>query len=446
MLILQTQQITVKTKYLVNNNGTLMFQRRIPLGLRKFFQYKQHIRIKLTGKQGSMVAEVMRHARDTDAMFNDLRSKSGINRTEAEAEALLAYYGLRPGSGNEKDRSPNGYDDQPQLIDFNEYLTYRKDKGALTDTDELAKLLLTKPMPLMLSKCLDVYFANHAKGTKAKFRSDTQKHFKHIFDVLGDVGVVNITRDDAKKYITARCTKVSTNSVSREISTIKAVLNVVIREKELGINNPFLSLVIPDLGKDAKVRKPFTIAEMKLLVEACTDKPSDPQVILLLCALTGARLSEITGLRRQDIDLTAEIPHINLTEYNERTLKTKNSKRAVPLVPLAARVLGQHLDSHFEDVAFALYNNGLDVKGTNASSTIVGFIKKLGIEGKTTHNTRHTMRDLLRHADVPPHIIDAIGGWGSNSVGESYGSGYSLRQKHEALTKALVPVLKSQAG
>lgn len=443
MLILQTQQITVKTKYLVNNNGTLMFQRRIPLGLRKFFQDKQHIRIKLTGKQSSMVAEVMRHARDTDAMFNDLRSKSGVDRTEAEAEALLAYYGLRPGSGNEKVKSPNGYDEYPQLIDFNEYLTYRKDKGALTDADELARMLLTKPMPLMLSKCLDVYFANHAKGTKAKFRSDTHKHFKHIFDVLGDVGVVNLTRDDAKKYITARCAKVSTNSVSREISTIRAVLNVVIREKELGINNPFLSLVIPDLGKDAKVREPFTNDEMRRIIAACIKEPTDPQVILLLCALTGARLSEVTGLRRQDIDLSAEVPHINLAEYNERTLKTKNSKRAVPLVPLAAEILGQHLDSHTEDVAFALYNDGQDVKGTNASSTIVGIIKKLGIKDKTTHNTRHTMRDLLRHADVPPHIIDAIGGWGSNSVGESYGRGYSLSQKYEALNAALTPVLET---
>ena len=441
MLILQTQQITVKTKYLVNNNGTLMFQRRIPLGLRKFFQDKQHIRIKLTGKQSSMVAEVVRHARDTDAMFNDLRSKSGIDRTEAEAEALLAYYGLRPGSGNEKARPLNGYDEYPQLIDFNEYLTYRKDKGALTDADELARTLLTKPMPLMLSKCLDVYFANHAKGTKAKFRSDTQKHFKHIFDVLGDVGVVNLTRDDAKKYITARCAKVSTNSVSREISTIRAVLNVVIRELELGINNPFLSLVIPDLGKDAKVRAPFTNNEVKKIIAACLDSPNDPKVILLLCTLTGARLSEIAGLRRQDVALDGDIPHIDLIEYNERTLKTKNSKRAVPLVALAIEVLRAHLASHPDDMVFPRYNDGTEVSGTNASSTIIGFIKRLGIKDKTLHNSRHTMRDLLRHADIPPHIIDAIGGWGSNSVGESYGRGYSLKQKLDALNAALTPVL-----
>lgn len=441
MLILQTQHITVKTKYLVNNNGTLMFQRRIPLGLRKHFQGKQHVRLKLIGKHTSMVAEVMKHARDTDALFNDLRSKSGVDRTQAEAEALLAFYGLRPGSGNDKTAIPNPYDEQPQLIDIAAYFAYREDKGSLTDADELAKTLLTKPMPLMLSRCLDVYFANHQKGTRARFRADTQKHFKHIFDVLGDVGVINITRDDAKRYIATRCNKVSTNSVAREISTIKAVLNTVIREKELGINNPFLSLTIPNLGKDAKVREPFTADEVRLLIKSCVEDPNEPKLILLLCILTGARLSEITGLRRQDI-IYGEVPYINFVEYNERTLKTKNSRRTTPLVPLAFDVLNNHLATHKDETVFPQYNDGNEVNGTNASSTIAGFIRRIGIKGKTTHNTRHTMRDLLRYADIPPHIIDAICGWGSNTIGESYGRGYSLNQKLDALNKALEPVLQ----
>lgn len=221
MLILQTQQVTVKTKYLVNNNGTLMFQRRIPLGLRKFFKDKQHIRYKLTGKQSSMVAEILKYAKQTDALFNELRGKTGIDRTQAEAEALLAFYGLGPGSGNIKTSIPNPYDDQPHLLDIAEYFSYRGERGLLTEADELAKTLLTKPMPLMLSRCLDVYFANHQKGTRARFRADTHKHFKHVFDVLGDVGVINITRDDAKRYIATRCNKVSTNSVAREIAYLR---------------------------------------------------------------------------------------------------------------------------------------------------------------------------------------------------------------------------------
>ena len=413
MLIFQTEQMTIKTKYLVNNNGTWMYQRRIPLGLRKFFQDKQHIRIKVTGHLTSMAAEIARHARDTDTLFAQLRGSCQSDHAQAEAEALLASYGLRPGSGNLRAQVPVGMYDQPHLADIDEYLWHK------------------------------VYFANHQKGTIAKFRADTLKHFKHIFEVLGDVAVVNLTRESAKKYVVARSGRVSTNSVAREISTIKAVLNTVIRENELGINNPFLSITIPDLGKDARVREPYTLDEIRLIIQACLGELTDSKVILLLCALTGARLSEITGLRRQDIYLEADIPHVEIVEYNQRTLKTKNSRRSVPLVGLGVEVLAKHLSSHHHDVAFPRYNDGNEVNGTNASSTIVGFIKRLGIQDKTVHHTRHTMRDLLRHADVPPHIIDAIGGWGSNSVGESYGRGYSLNQKLDALKKALEPVLYS---
>jgi integrase len=157
--------------------------------------------------------------------------------------------------------------------------------------------------------------------------------------------------------------------------------------------------------------------------------------------LTGARLSEIAGLRRQDVLLDGEVSYVNFVEYKERTLKTKNSRRTVPLVPIASKALKIHLDGHADDVVFPNYNNGVEVNGNGASSVIVGIIKRLGIVDKTIHHARHTMRDLLRHAHVPPHIIDSIGGWGSNSVGESYGRGYSLKQKLEALNKALIPIL-----
>jgi len=442
VLLIQTQQFIVKTKYYANNNGTPMFQRRIPLGLRKYFNNKNHIRIKLTGKQASMAAEIAHHARDTDKLFNDLRAKNGVDRSEAEAEALLAYYGLRPGDGLIKARVPHGMYDQPHLTDFEEYFHYKTDKGELTEADELARLLLTKPMPLMLSKCLDIYFDNNAKGTQARFRADTNKHFKNLFSVFeGDIAVENITRDMAKKYISTRLRSVSTGAVAREISTIRAVLNVVIREKELKITNPFLSLVIPDMGKDKKQRLPYTKEELRLIINSCLQDPNDQKIILLLCALTGARLSEVTGLRRSDCILNAEIPHFNLEEYNERTLKTSNSRRAVPLIPLAFSALDNHLKSHASDLVFPKYNDGIEVDGNRASAAINGFIRRLGIKDKTTHNTRHTMRDLLRHADIPPHIIDAIGGWGSNSVGESYGLGYSLSQKLNALTNALKLIL-----
>jgi hypothetical protein len=34
------------------------------------------------------------------------------------------------------------------------------------------------------------------------------------------------------------------------------------------------------------------------------------------------------------------------------------------------------------------------------------------------------MRDRLRAVECPPDIIDRIGGWSVDGVGESYGGGY----------------------
>ena len=42
------------------------------------------------------------------------------------------------------------------------------------------------------------------------------------------------------------------------------------------------------------------------------------------------------------------------------------------------------------------------------------------------HSFRHSMRDRFRAVECPKEIIDRIGGWSSNDVGESYGDGFSL--------------------
>jgi hypothetical protein len=36
------------------------------------------------------------------------------------------------------------------------------------------------------------------------------------------------------------------------------------------------------------------------------------------------------------------------------------------------------------------------------------------------------MRDRLRAVECPSDIIDQIGGWATNGVGQSYGRGYEL--------------------
>jgi integrase len=42
------------------------------------------------------------------------------------------------------------------------------------------------------------------------------------------------------------------------------------------------------------------------------------------------------------------------------------------------------------------------------------------------HSFRHSFRDRLRNAGVQSEMIDQLGGWSSQSVGQAYGDGFGL--------------------
>ena len=383
-----------------------------------------------------MATEIARHTRDTDRLFADLRNGI-IDPLENEALNILEAYGLFPGAGLIKVQG-NDFSSSPHLDDFHLDLIHQ---GHQTEAQQLAVHLLTKPAPMTLAKVLNVYFQNHPKGTDPDFQTECKQHCTKIIKEMGSYNIESLTRAKVKEFILKRVTEVKTLTVKREISVIKAAFNVVIREKELDIRNPFEGQTIPNLGKDKKSREPFTKDELKLIIKTCLSKSNDINSLLLLCVLMGTRLSELAGLRRSDVKLHEKIPYISLVEYGKRTLKTKNSVRDVPLLPLAVDVMKNILASHNEPMVFPRYNKDSEILGDNASATLNKVLIRIGIKGKTVHCARHTMRDLMRAADIPPYIIDATQGWGSNSVGESYGKGYSLNQKLDALKKALKPIL-----
>jgi integrase len=45
------------------------------------------------------------------------------------------------------------------------------------------------------------------------------------------------------------------------------------------------------------------------------------------------------------------------------------------------------------------------------------------------HSFRHSLRDRLRAVECPSDIVDAIGGWTTEGIGQRYGKGYDLNVK-----------------
>lgn len=443
MLLICTKNITVKLRYYVNNHGQHYFQRAIPKGLRRFFENKRNVTHKLPSTHAAMLLEIERLARHYDQHFRALKNgRSGTpQQIQDQAVALLAAHGVLPGWGKKPALVPEGMYAFPHLDSIEDYLRDKKAAGTMSDVDCLAEQILTKPMPVLLSQAPQIYFDNHENGQKKKFKKDTEKHWRKIYSATGgDIPIENLTREMAKKYVSDRIKQVKTTAVAREISTIRAVLNVAIKEKGLNLANHFEGLKIPNKGRDSKPRRPFTNEEYKKLIGACFATGDEIRTLILVTCLTGARPSEVAGIRREDLFLDEAYPHFDLVEYADRTLKTKNSARKVPLIPLATEAVRKLLETHEKPVLFPRYCDGNEVSGDNVSGATRKYIASLGID-KTLYSSRHTVKTLLDRAGVQEYLAEVICGWGGASISRGYGDQHSIAQKFEALQMAFAPIL-----
>ena len=139
---------------------------------------------------------------------------------------------------------------------------------------------------------------------------------------------------------------------------------------------------------------------------------------------------------QQSIHLDESIPYLVIQPHSWRTLKTPTSQRLVPLVGSSLWAAKRIVESH-DDYCFPRYCDGVTCNSNSASAALNKWIKKLTNQDVVIHGLRHTFRDRLRAITAPLDLIDQLGGWSLQTVGQGYGEGYDLKVLHETLTQAL---------
>ena len=86
---------------------------------------------------------------------------------------------------------------------------------------------------------------------------------------------------------------------------------------------------------------------------------------------------------------------------------------------------------------FPSYTNEAKCNGNSASAALNKWLKQYTEQG-VIHSFRHSFRDRLREAEVDLELTDQLGGWASSSIGQSYGAGYTLRQKYNAMQRIVL--------
>lgn len=295
---------------------------------------------------------------------------------------------------------------------------------------------ISPSVPLM-TEALNIYLRLKGGANRPDtFESGAKRSVSYLLEAVIDKPIIAYTRQDAnafKFYLQNR--GLSRDSVSRNLANIRAIINFV--ASELGVNRVdcFNKMY---LGEKVATQKRYvpTQCEIKRISVLCRARDDQLRWLLGIIIDTGMRLSEVTGLVTSDIFLDGDIPYLHITQHPWRRLKTLSSERKVPLVGCslwAATRARQATDTRF---LFPTYANNQRVNSNSASAALNKWLKSSVDTKLVVHSLRHAMRDRLRNAECPPDVIDTIGGWTRNNVGEKYGRGHSIETLHKWMVRA----------
>jgi integrase len=275
---------------------------------------------------------------------------------------------------------------------------------------------------------MDTYLTRKGANKGKTFHAAAQRACAYLVEACGAKDLADYTRADALKYRDYLIAKgMAGSSVSRVISSIRAVMNFAISEYALDLKNPFVGMYHDRLAGVSK-RLPIPIEDIRKVQQQCLSLDDDLRWLVALVSDTGMRLAEVAGLLKSDIILDEDIPFIRLQPHPWRKLKTSGSERDVPLVGVslwaAQRLLEACPDSVF---AFPRYNKTSITNANSASAALNKWLHPYVPVGCTMHSFRHSMRDRLRAVECPADIVDQIGGWATGGVGQGYGVGYGLK-------------------
>lgn len=210
-------------------------------------------------------------------------------------------------------------------------------------------------------------------------------------------------------------------------------------------------------GKNIHSRAGFTDDELKKIFNPKTyprkiaiDRIYDFWVPII-ALYSGMRLNEICQLYIDDVvKFNKNIYYFNLTdERKDQHLKTKQSKRLVPIHPMIIKlgfldVIKRAKTLKQERIFYQLKYSTKNHYSNAVSNWFQHYSTKIGIDGKDKvfHSFRHTVKQHLRDAGVPQEYQNCLCGWEGADTGEtSYGGNFKIEQLYEYISMLQYPCL-----
>jgi integrase len=295
---------------------------------------------------------------------------------------------------------------------------------------------------------LDSWALDAHPTTKA--RATFTRYFKLLAEDLGHDDAARVTRKDVVAFKEARlAVGKAPKTVATELSGLGAVFAWAERNERL-TTNPARRVDVGALKaarrRGDRPRYPYSQQEAVTILEAARrERDVDLRWLPWICALTGARISEVVATRGRDVQRIAlGEPHGDAwflaIGMDGQTAKTGSSRRRVPLHPaLLAEGFMDYAATKGADAR--LFSTWGALKVTRWVRSDVGITDpKKG----PSHSWRHRWEDEGRAAGIPEDIRDALAGHSNKRIGREYGAGYGdprlLGRLVEAVAKIPSPL------
>ncbi len=307
----------------------------------------------------------------------------------------------------------------------------RGDLGVTFASDE-GSLPTAAPAPSERRKALTFDDALKLWTLERRPRDKTQYEWRRVMNefaaFVGHRQADRLTPDDFIRWKQALLEAGRSTKTIRDakLAPMRAILQVAVENRRLS-DNPAEKVTVTVKKVAAEARRDFTEEEaVTVLKAAALEKKPVLRWVPWLCAYSGARVSEVCQLRREDVYQQEGIWVMRFSA-EAGDLKTANSERIVPLhAALIASGFLTFADKTktgplFADVKPDVFGR----RGGNGLKVIGRWVRDLGLTDPRlapNHSWRHRFKTMGRRYDLRLDIVDAMVGHAPNKVGDRYGA------------------------
>ncbi len=274
---------------------------------------------------------------------------------------------------------------------------------------------------------------NKSRDQLRVWRTPRQRAIANWLAVIGDRPIDEIDQYQAREFRDWWIDLVETKNkqpetANKDISHVATMARVVCEFHRLDYVDPFIGMRLSETTE--REQFPFSrkfVSDVLLANDALMGLNEEARAIVFVIASSGARPSEIACLPADNIFLDCEIPYIKIDAQNGRHLKTRFSKRELPLCGSAlvgACALKDMKSRRYFDATSTL------------SATANKFLRDNGLRetpNHTIYSLRHTFQDGLTALDVTDRMQTELMGHKFNRP--VYGKGPTLDHKSRIMKK-----------